>query len=202
VNTKFKEQPKESLFSSFRSNDIRKIPQDNQWWFSITDISEAIFDNKWKLPRLLKGYQKISKTKKILDNNVSIFRLRDQNNHRRLTKCITKEGIIQLLHEENDQLILLFLEWIENASTDPIFSANIVEEEIISEPILYPEFGKLLAQSREKTGWSYSQAASNSNISRGYYINIEKGKKMPSLPVFLRILDTLKLDINKVQSLF
>ena len=55
-----------------------------------------------------------------------------------------------------------------------------------------------LVNRRKKLGFTHSEVAELSRISRAYYTNIEAGRKSPSMAVAKCIADTLKTKIDRI----
>ena len=62
------------------------------------------------------------------------------------------------------------------------------------------DYRAVLRDRRKKLGWSQYRLAKELGISQSFINEIESGKKSPSLDVFFRICEALKIQIRFVES--
>lgn len=55
-----------------------------------------------------------------------------------------------------------------------------------------------LIASRKNLGWSQAKMAKKANISRSYYVNIEVGRKIPSMAIAKRIAEALHTTVDHI----
>lgn len=67
---------------------------------------------------------------------------------------------------------------------------NITEEQIAK------DFGQFLREARLRKGWYQDMVAAQAGIQQGYYSNVERGERLPTLLVSLRLCEILGLNYN------
>ncbi len=59
-------------------------------------------------------------------------------------------------------------------------------------------FGRILRTAREEQGWTKEVLADKISVTVVYCGRLERGDALPSMPVFVRLLDTLELSADEL----
>ena len=66
----------------------------------------------------------------------------------------------------------------------------------ITEEQIAKEFGQFLKEARLRQGLYQDMVAARAGLAQGYYSNIERGERMPTLLVSLKLCEILGLNYN------